>query len=46
METVLAEVTVGVKLRTRRFALQLNDSEVIALGIILERPWATTVTER
>jgi len=36
VETVLADVTAGVKLRTRGFAPRLSDSEVITLEIVGE----------
>jgi hypothetical protein len=36
VETALAEVTAGVKLRTRGFAPRLSDSEVITLEIVGE----------
>jgi hypothetical protein len=36
VETALAEVTAGVKRRTRGFAPRLSDSEVITLEIVGE----------
>lgn len=36
VETALAAVTKGIKLRTRGFAPQLSDSEVITLEIVGE----------